>query len=460
MTASVGAAPASRVVLRRPRLRAGRLDTGRLDTGTTPGKLRALLGLLILASLAWGVFATVTAYQHASAASNVVGVSDPLSSDAQQIYQNLSDANSTAANAFLAGGLEPASALQRYAADISGAAVLIEAASAMEGSSAARTSVPASAAGASPVTGDDLADLSANLPVYTGEVQTARADNRLGLPLGAAYLREASTLLRGPLLAEASSIDVNENGLLTSVSARATGLPLMIIAIIAGLGICYALLRTARWLTRQTHRVFNGGLVLALVLTVVSLAWLAGAYAAGRSDLLYAQQHGSGPAQAFARADVAALEAHADESLTLIDNSGNDSYQADFVKLEKQLGPGNGTLLGAVLAAPGASTAQAQAAATAAKAWYKAHAALRAVDDSGNHTGAVSSALNGAAATQFAALRTALDNGITADQAVFARNARDGRNAFTGVAIGMVIAALGMMSGCAWGLTRRLAEYR
>src|ERR1700679_766383 len=101
MTASVGAAPASRVVLRRPRLRAGRLDTGRLDTGTTPGKLRALLGLLILASLAWGVFATVTAYQHASAASNVVGVSDPLSSDAQQIYQNLSDANSTAANAFL-----------------------------------------------------------------------------------------------------------------------------------------------------------------------------------------------------------------------------------------------------------------------------------------------------------------------------------------------------------------------
>ena len=181
---------------------------------------------------------------------------------------------------------------------------------------------------------------------------------------------------------------------------------------------------------------------------------------AGRSDLLYAQQHGSGPAQAFARADVAALEAHADESLTLIDNSGNDSYQADFVKLEKQLGPGNGTLLGAVLAAPGASTAQAQAAATAAKAWYKAHAALRAVDDSGNHTAAVSSALNGAAATQVAALRTALDNGITADQAVFARNARDGRNAFTGVAIGMVIAALGMMSGCAWGLTRRLAEYR
>jgi len=447
MSAGTGLSPASRVVPRR----------SRLDTGTTPGKLRVLLVLLLLVSLAWGVLAALTGNQHAAAAGDVVAVSEPLSIDAQQIYQNLSDANSTAANAFLAGGLEPAGALQRYDADISGAAVRIEAASALEGASAARTSVPAAR---STVTGDNLADLSAELPVYTGQVQTARADNRLGIPLGAAYLREASTLLRGPLLSAASSIDTNENRLLTAASAQATGLPLMIVTIIIGLGICYLLVRTIRWLARQTHRVFNGGLVLALVLAFVSLAWLAGAYAAGRTDLLHAQQHGSGPAQAFARADVAALEAHADESLTLIDNSGDDSYQADFVKLEKQLGPGPGTLLGAVLANPGQGRGQAQTAAAAAQAWYQAHAALRTQDDSGNHTAAVNSALSGAAASQFATLTTALSNGITADQAVFAANARSGRDAFTGVAIAMIVAALAMAAGCAWGLTRRLAEYR
>jgi len=63
--------------------------------------------------------------------------------------------------------------------------------------SAARTPLPghlakqASAAGSAG--GDDLATLSGQLAVYTDEVGTARADNRLGLPLGAAYLREGMT---------------------------------------------------------------------------------------------------------------------------------------------------------------------------------------------------------------------------------------------------------------------------
>jgi hypothetical protein len=460
MTASIGVAPAPRVAPRR----------SRLDTGTTPGKLRALLGLLVILSLAWGVLAALTAYQHASAASNVVAVSEPLTLDAEQIYQNLSDANATAANAFLAGGLEPAAARQRYEADISRAALRIEAASAMEGASAARTTAPATLTGKSTATGDDLAFLSANLPLYTGQMETARADNRLGIPLGAAYLREASTLLQGSLLPgsqrqstlldAASSIDANENALLTSASAQATGLPLMIISIIVGLAICYVLVRTARWLARHTHRVINGGLALALVVAVVSVAWLAGAYAVGRTELLHAQQNGSGPAEAFARADVAALEAHADESLTLIDNSGDDSYQAAFGTLKQQLGPGPGTLLAAVRAAPGVSAAHAQAAAAAAAAWYSAHAALRKSDDGGDHVMAVNSALSGAAATQFAALSTALSDGIAADQAVFAANAKSGRNAFTGLAIGMIVASLAMVAGCAWGLVRRLAEYR
>ena len=36
--------------------------------GTTPGRLRTMLVLLILATLAWGALATFTVAQHASAA--------------------------------------------------------------------------------------------------------------------------------------------------------------------------------------------------------------------------------------------------------------------------------------------------------------------------------------------------------------------------------------------------------
>ena len=456
MTTSVGVSPGQRTpapAVRRSWWRS------RLDTATTPARLRLLLVVLVLLSLAWGVLAALTADQHASAAADVVAVSEPLSLDAEQIYTSLSDADATAANAFLAGGLEPAAARQRYEADITQAAIRIEAASALVGSSAARTQLPghlakqASATGSA--VGDDLATLSGQLPVYTDEVGTARADNRLGLPLGAAYLREASALLRGTLLPSASDIYTRESGLLTSASAQATGLPLVVVAVVIGLGIGYVLYRSSRWLAGHTHRVVNYGLLLAALAGLVSLVWLAGAFAVGRADLLHAQQQGSAPAQAFARADVAALQAHADESLTLIDNSGDDAYQQDFLAQQKLLGPGPGTLLAAVQASTGNGEAAADA-----QAWYRAHEALRALDNGGNHTEAVRSALSGDAATSFGALSVTLSDGINAHQAVFASSARGGRDAFTGLAAGMIVASLVMVAGCAWGLSRRLAEYR
>ena len=457
MTSSVGVSPAP--VTRAPTVQRA-WPLSRLDTATTPRRLGLWLVGLVVLSLAWGVLAALTAEQHASAAANVVAVSEPLSLDAEQIYQSLSDADATAATAFLSGGLEPAAARQRYNADITQAAIRIEAASALLGSSAARTQLPghlnkqASTAGSA--TGDDLATLSAELPVYADEVGTARADNRLGYPLGAAYLREASTLLRGTLLTAASDIYTRQSTLLTSASAQATGLPLIVVTVVFSLGVGYLLYRSSRWLTRRTHRKVNYGLLVAAVAFAVSLVWLTAAFATGRAELLHAQQRGSAPAEAYARADVAALRAHADESLTLVDNSGDDSYQQDFIAQQKLLGPGPGTLLAAVEASAGNGRCRRP---TPRLGTGRTRRCGR-LDDSGNHAAAVQSALAGEAAARFGRLSADLGNGINADQAVFASNARSGRDAFTGLAVGMIVASLIMAAGCAWGLNRRLAEYR
>jgi hypothetical protein len=452
MTASVGVKPSQQAPAPLAR---GAWWRSRLDGATTPTRLGLLLAVLIVFSLAWGALAGLTASQHSSAAADVVAVSEPLSLDAEQIYTSLSDAGATAASAFLAGGLEPAKARQRYQADITQAAIKIEAASALVGSSAARTQLPGQlarrTAAADAAIGDDLAVLSGQLPAYADEVGTARADNRLGLPLGAAYLREASELLRTRLLPAASDIYTRESALLTSSSAQATGLPLVVVAVLVGLVIGYVLVRASRWLARHTHRMVNYGLLLTALAGLVSLVWLAGAFLLGRADLLHAQQQGSVPAQAFARAEVAVLQAHADESLTLIDNSGNDDYQKDFVTQQKRLEP----LLAEVAASTGNSDVAAQA-----RAWYQAHAAVRALDNAGNHGDAVKAALNGSAATTFQRLSDTLTQGISDRQAVFASSARSGRDVFAGLAIGMVVAALVMVAGCAWGLSRRLAEYR
>ena len=66
-----------------------------MRASTTPGKLRLLLAALVPASLAWGVLAALAVSRHASAADAVVATDEPLSLDAQQIYQSLADADVT-----------------------------------------------------------------------------------------------------------------------------------------------------------------------------------------------------------------------------------------------------------------------------------------------------------------------------------------------------------------------------
>src|SRR5260370_13137945 len=68
----------------------------RLAAATTPTRLRLLMVSLLLASLAWGAVGAWTVTQHASAAQDVVSVSEPLSLSAQQMYRSLSDADVTA----------------------------------------------------------------------------------------------------------------------------------------------------------------------------------------------------------------------------------------------------------------------------------------------------------------------------------------------------------------------------
>ena len=82
-----------------------------LRATTTPARLRLLMVGLVVLCLVWGGLAAWVVSQRASGASNVVGTSEPLSLDGQQIYRALSDADATAASAFLSGGLEPLAAV-------------------------------------------------------------------------------------------------------------------------------------------------------------------------------------------------------------------------------------------------------------------------------------------------------------------------------------------------------------
>jgi hypothetical protein len=423
-----------------------------VDLSTTPGRLRLLLAGLVLLSLAWGALAAFTASQYSGAVASIATVREPLSLDALQIYRRLSDANDAATTAFLTGGLEPAAAQQRYLADLTTAETGLEDAVARGGAGHGATA-------------EDLRTLATDVRLYDGEVQTARADNRIGLPLGAAYLREASGLMRGTLLVKAKALYAAENASLHGTSGHATGLPLIGVTGAAGLAVIGVLCLASRWLGRRTNRVVNLGLLAAGAAVVVSLGWLAVAYAGGRGDLLDAQARGSATVEALAQVGIAVQEAHADESLTLIDNTGDDAYETDYGAKKSALGPGSGTLLDAAVTAARGTPAAADVAATVrdAQTWFAAHTQVRSLDNHGHHDTAVASVLGStpdSARGAFVRLSADIAAGTTRDQAVFDTTARSASGAYAGLEPGLLVAALIMAAGCAWGISRRLAEYR
>src|SRR5579862_6064058 len=432
------AAPPGQAPVRRRRI-------GLPRASTTPGKLRLIQAALVVLCLAWGALAALTVSQHASAADDVSVRSEPISLDAQQMYQSLADADVTVSTAYLYGRIGPFADRERYQNDIAVAAADLKAVTAASGSSSV---------------GGSLSTLSAALPIYTGYVEDGQIYNSLGYPAGGSFIEVASEEMHLTLLPAARSVYTQENTELTRASAQATGLPLAVIAIVAGLVTAFFLFRTQRWLSRRTHRTVNAGVFLAFVAVLAALIWLVVAFAAGRSDLLQATGHGSTPAETLAQADIEALQARGDETLNLISRSGDANFQQDFRAAQSRLD----TLLpNAAAQSNAAGASQIAATKSAATSWFTVNRqaqALDAVFDYGRETQLEIGSGPGTAGTYFSQLETDLGAAINTDQGVFAANAAAGADAFTGLEAGLIVLALLMAAGCAWGLSRRLAEYR
>jgi len=66
----------------------------------------------------------------------------------------------------------------------------------------------------------------------------------------------------------------------------------------------------------------------------------------------------------------------------------------------------------------------------------------------------------GSSAAGFGRLEGDITRGIAADQRTFRSSATAGSGAFGGLEAAVIVAAVLMAAGSAWGLSRRLAEYR
>ncbi|MBM0239138.1 hypothetical protein JNW88_21985 [Micromonospora sp. ATA32] len=186
----------------------GRMVGGLRDT---PRRLAAVLAGLVALGFVVGVVGFTGVRQRADLIDGVTSRSGTLVVAAQDLYRALSDADATAASAFLSGGVEPAAQRDRYQNDVAEAAAALAVIAAGRSGDGARDGA--------------VGVIAAELPVYTGLIETARAYNRQGLPVGAAYLREASGLMRQRMLRPPSSSTSRSPRSWTGRAAAAPGSP-------------------------------------------------------------------------------------------------------------------------------------------------------------------------------------------------------------------------------------------
>lgn len=418
---------------------------------STPGRLTVTLAALFALTLLFGTVAVTGAAQRNSAVARVRTTSGPLTVAAETLYRSLSDAEAAASAAFLSGGAsEPPALRARYDNDIASA-------------SAALTAVSAGGGGTSgPKTRDALRDVAAGLPVFTGLVETARADNRLGLPVGAAYLREASSEMERTLLPAATALYAEQSDALTADEDAAAAFPWF--ATLLGIVLLVFLIRAQLMLTRRTRRVFNIGLVASTLAVVITLAWLLISWTAASVHLSAARDHGSRQVQDLSSARSYAQEARASEALTLIARGSGQADETNYAHLTAVIaGSGRNLLDQASDGATPATASGIDAARRDLAAWLATHKKIRSLDDAGAYPDAVAMAI-GSGKTDAPALFAAVDNDLAA--AIDAANARfvaesaSAAGATRSTAITAGILTVLALACLAIGFQRRIAEYR
>lgn len=346
---------------------------------TTPGVIGVVLVVTTVACLVAGSTAGQQLGAKITRTEQVLDRTEPLAFAAQSLYVSLSAADAGAATAFLSGGIESPQVRDTYEQ------ALAEAAAALAEATAGATDARSRAI---------VARIAADLPTYTGLVETARANNRQGFPVGSAYLRQASDLMQTSLLPQAEQLNQARFAAVREDQRHIGALPMTTIVLL--LLVLLACAIGSVLLLRRTNRLVNAGVALAAAAALLAVVWAAGATLTA-AQLLDTGDTGAGArVENLAGARILAQQARTDETLALITRGDitapEASFQTHTVDLEKRL------------AAAGAADSEAARALTN---WTAGHNAQRTAYEKADYAGAVTQAIGtgpDSSATSFARL--------------------------------------------------------
>ncbi|WP_406126424.1 hypothetical protein [Streptomyces sp. NBC_00989] len=430
------------------------VDRLRAAATTEPGRLRAIGALLALLVVAFGAVAAWQTDSRATAAGDVLHHSQPLSSDAADIYRSLADANTMAASGYLAGPDETTATRSQYELDIRTAAQKLV--------TAAANTDPGSSSAAL------IKELNERLPQYKGLVESARANNRQGFPVGGAYLRAANDTMQNQMLPKAEKLYKAENLRLSADYGNATPYPWFAIAL--GLLALGGLAWAQRRNYQRTNRVLNGGLVAASATTAVVLLWVVVGHTVARAGLNDSYDHGVKSLNVLHDARIASLKARSDENLTLVSRGAEtttlpnkkvvDTYDWGYDQEIAALG--KGLKLADSLADNSAGREPVAVANSSMTVWIARHKKVSEYNELGRYDEARNGVIGKKDATGecFKAVDDSLNKALTQETKEFRQSASDGLDAMTGLTVGAAVLAVLGAAGAVLGIGRRLSEYR
>ncbi|MDN5795914.1 MAG: hypothetical protein L0H79_09215 [Intrasporangium sp.] len=319
----------------------------------TPGRMRLLGAVAVIVALVLGaVCAQALIGSRAAADRAATNIAQVVRAQTMQV--DLLRADALATNAFLVGGLEPTEQRAEY--------------------NRAMTSVAqgiTQAAAAQPADADALAALAVKVQSYATLVEQARSNNRLGLPVGATYLTQASAGLRSDAIPILDAIVKSNEGRAQAEFDRADSSGLLLV----GVGSVLVLLGIAVWLARRTHRYLNAPLSVAIVLLALALVVALSTIGTVAATATAVRTNQYQDTVLLAKVSTAANDARANESLTLVKQGSGGSYEKAWQQ--------NATTVEKALT--GYSTALLKQ----WQAYVGGHQQIRKLDDGGSWDGAV-----------------------------------------------------------------------
>ncbi len=396
--------------------------------------------------MACGAIAITAERSRAAAAQAARAQTEPLLLQAATLYTALSDASATVTTTFLQGGLEPRARRAQYLGDLRLA-------------SNSLTQLTREASGSAETRGE-VARIAAELPAYSGLIEDARANNRQGFPVGAAYLRAASSLLTGTILADANRLYALEARRLNSDYTTGTSIAAFVVLIVVAVFALALLLLAQRTLTRWSRRVFNVPMVIGTLVLVAALIWSVIGLTHQRASLQSARRH-SDAVEVLSASRVLLSRAQSDQSLTLVNRGSDEIDPLDFSVVMKALAPPAGLLERAASAvAQQSGTAASRALLTQFAGYTRETERITRLEGEGRVADAITLASSPQAATDAAAPTKTLVAQTETAQGRFATEAESATGALSGLSVGIPLLTVLAAALALLGLRQRLEEYR